>query len=495
MKEIVVRIHPEDNAAVAVESLTAGQKLRVGGLEIAVAENIPAGHKVALADIPTGREVVKYGFQIGRASMDIPKGAWVHSMNLSTSLSGLGDFAYEPRPALRAGGEGGSFQGYLRENGDAGIRNEIWIINTVGCVNKSAERIAAAAMSAPHAGIDGVFSFSHPFGCSQLGDDLANTQKILAGLAGNPNAGAVLVLGLGCENNHIGVFRKALGQYDRDRVLFLNAQGVEDEVAEGVKLIERLANFSGRYRRSSVPLAKLKVGLKCGGSDAFSGITANPLLGRFSDRLVGLGGSVIMTEVPEMFGAEKALLARCRDRAVFDRAVGMINGFRQYYLRHGQPIYDNPSPGNKEGGITTLEEKSLGCVQKGGTAEITDILEYGQAAKEPGLSLLWGPGNDMVACTALAASGAQLILFTTGRGTPLGGPVPTVKVSTTSGLCRRKNGWIDFDAGRLLQGEAMDALSSELFDFTIGISEKKILTRNEQNGYREISILKDGVYL
>lgn len=496
MNEQIIRIHEQDNVAVAVDGLAAGQTVRVGGRDLTALRQIPPGHKIALVDIPAGSKVVKYGFPIGRASRDIPEGEWVHSDNLSTALSGAMEYRYEPKPGVGTeNGSGATFRGFLRENGDVGVRNEVWIINTVGCVNKTAERIASVANAVKPDGVEGVYSFPHPFGCSQLGNDLENTQKILTGLVHHPNAAGVLVLGLGCENNNIAEFRKALGPVNGERVLFLNAQETGDEIAEGMRLTKQLMEYASRFRRSAQPFEKLRIGLKCGGSDAFSGITANPLLGRLSNRLVAAGGAVAMTEVPEMFGAETTLLERCATSDVFSKAVAMVNGFKRYFLDCGQPVYENPSPGNKEGGITTLEEKSLGCVQKGGEATVTNVLEYGQRDLVPGLNLLSGPGNDLVACTALAAAGAQLILFTTGRGTPLGGPVPTVKVSTNSALNRMKGHWIDFDAGRLLNGVDMAALADELFGCTLAVAEGRLQAKNETNGYREIGIFKGGICL
>lgn len=388
------------------------------------------------------------------------------------------------------------FDGYLRANGTAGIRNEIWIIPTVGCVNKICTRLAAHAREQfGQAGVDGIFAFEHPYGCSQLGDDLVNTQCVLAGLVRHPNAGGVLVVGLGCENNNLAEFRKVLGEVDGDRVRFLASQEVEDEYAAGMEMLARLVERASAMRRESLPISKLVVGLKCGGSDGFSGITANPLLGRVSDWLTSHGATTLLTEVPEMFGAEPVLLDRCIDRDVFGRCVAMINNFKYYYLRHGLAIDENPSPGNREGGITTLEEKSLGCVQKGGCAAVADVLEYGQRVRRAGLSLVSGPGNDAVSTTALAAAGAQMILFTTGRGTPLGGPVPTVKVATTSELARRKRSWIDFDAGPLLTGESLQAAGDRLFQQIMQIASGRQRTRNEENDFREIAIFKDGVTL
>ena len=441
------------------------------------------GHKYALRDIRCGENVIKYGNPIGRATADIKCGEWVHTHNTSTNLSGAlqyefsGDFksAIVPR-------EEKSFLGYKREDGSVGVRNEIWIINTVGCVNKVAKRLAE---------LTGAYHFEHPYGCSQLGDDHKATQRILAALVNHPNAAGVLVLGLGCENNNIEEFKRALGDYNEKRVRFLNVQDVEDEIEEGVKLIDSLKEYRDSFVRVEIPLSQLTVGLKCGGSDGLSGITANPLVGRFSDRLIAHGGSCILTEVPEMFGAEHLLMERSASREVFDKNVRMINGFKDYFTSHGQTVYENPSPGNKAGGITTLEEKSLGCVQKGGTAEIVDVLGYGECVKEKGLSLLDGPGNDIVAITNLAAAGAQIILFTTGRGTPLGGPVPTVKIATNKDMAARKRNWIDFDASPVLDGRDLD---EELFEYVISVAEGAE-TRNESNGYREIAIFKNGITL
>ncbi len=441
------------------------------------------GHKYALRNIYRGENVIKYGSPIGHATVDIKRGEHVHTHNMETNLSGIltygfeGDFSPIDRiPSDR------TFMGYVRENGEVGIRNEIWIINTVGCVNKVAKRLAE---------LTGAYHFEHPYGCSQLGDDHRVTQKTLAALVNHPNAAGVLVLGLGCENNNIDEFKKAIGEYNERRVRFLNAQDSEDELAEGVRIINELKEYRDSFRRTVVPVSKLTVGLKCGGSDGFSGITANPLVGKFSDRLISYGGSTLLTEVPEMFGAEHLLMRRSASRDVYEKTVQMINGFKEYFLSYGQPIYENPSPGNKAGGITTLEEKSLGCTEKGGAAEVVDVLEYGGRVKNKGLSLLNGPGNDIVAITALAAAGAQLILFTTGRGTPLGSPVPTVKISTNPSLSKRKGNWIDFDSSPVLDGEE---LTDALFDHVIEVACGR-KTKNEENGYREISIFKDGITL
>lgn len=445
--------------------------------------NLADGHKYALRDIKNGEDIIKYGNPIGHATTDIKVGEHVHTHNVKTNLSGNLEYVYEPkRYDLPTEIQGKTFMGYVRENGDVGIRNEIWIVNTVGCVNKVAERIATAT---------GAFHFPHPFGCSQLGDDQEITQKILRGMVNHPNAAGVLVLGLGCENNNIEVFKKVLGDVDEKRVRFLVAQEHDDEVAEGIRIVEELKEYAATFKRTPIPVSKLRIGLKCGGSDGYSGITANPLVGRLSDKLIAMGGSCVLTEVPEMFGAEHLLMQRCESREVFDKTVALINNFKDYYTRHNQVIYENPSPGNKKGGITTLEEKSLGCVQKGGLSPVVDVLDYGDVLRKPGLSLLNGPGNDIVAITNLMAAGVHIILFTTGRGTPVGSAVPTVKVSTNASLAERKSGWIDFDASPTLLG---NPLTDEFFDYIIRVAEGE-KTKNEIHGYKEISIFKDGVTL
>ena len=445
--------------------------------------NLSDGHKYALRDIAAGENIIKYGNPIGHATADIKAGEHIHTHNMKTNLAGNLEYEYLPeRYDLPVEDKSRTFRGYVRKNGEVGIRNDVWIIVTVGCVNKVAERIAAAT---------GALHFPHPFGCSQLGDDQSVTQKVLAGLVHHPNAGGVLVLGLGCENNNIDVFKKEIGEYDPEHVRFLNTQDASDDIAEGIRIVKELQARAATFVREEVSVSRLKIGLKCGGSDGYSGITANPLVGRLSDKVIAMGGSCVLTEVPEMFGAEHLLMKRCESREVFDKTVALINNFKDYYTRHGQVIYENPSPGNKKGGITTLEEKSLGCVQKGGLSPVVDVLDYGERLTKNGLSLLNGPGNDIVAITNLTAAGVHIILFTTGRGTPVGAPVPTVKIATNHRLAEHKSGWIDFDASPTLEGRP---LTDELFEYIIEVAEGR-QTKNEENGYREISIFKDGVTL
>ena len=444
------------------------------------------GHKYATTYIKKGDNVIKYGSPIGHATEDINVGDHVHSHNVKTNLAGNLEYTYDYKDYGIAHIDTDlTFDGYVRENGDVGIRNEIWIINTVGCVNKTAQILSEKT---------GARYFPHPYGCSQLGDDQDITRKILCGMINHPNAAGVLVLGLGCENSNIGEIKKVLGKYDGKRVKFLNCQDVEDEIAEGVSIINELKAYADTFKREKVSISKLRLGLKCGGSDGYSGITANPLVGRLCDKLVAFGGSCVLTEVPEMFGAEHLLMERCVSREIFDKTVLLINNFKDYFTRHNQVIYENPSPGNKAGGITTLEEKSLGCVQKGGLSPVVDVLDYGDLLTKNGLSLLNGPGNDIVAVTNLMACGVHMVLFTTGRGTPLGAPVPTVKISTNRALYEKKSNWIDFNASPILEGVSTDALVDEFLDYIIEVASGKE-TRNEENGYREIAIFKDGVTL
>lgn len=448
--------------------------------------DLKSGHKYALRDIKKGENIIKYGFPIGHATLDIKKGDHVHSHNLKTNLSGNLSYTYRPnKPGIAKVTSDRTFLGYQRENGDMGIRNDIWIVNTVGCVNKVAEELARKT---------GAKHFPHPFGCSQLGDDHSVTQKILSGMVHHPNAGGVLVLGLGCENNNIDEMKKVLGEINPNRVKFLNAQDFDDEISEGIRLINELKAYAAKTQRTPVSVSKLKVGLKCGGSDGLSGITANPLVGSFSDKLISMGGTTVLTEVPEMFGAETLLMERAENEAVFQKTVNLINEFKNYFTRHNQVIYENPSPGNKAGGITTLEEKSLGCVQKGGKSTVVDVLNFGDTLQKSGLNLLNGPGNDIVAITNLMAAGVHMILFTTGRGTPVGSAVPTVKISTNQTLFDKKPRWIDFNAAPLVDGVSMEDLTNSLLDFCFEVASGT-LTKNEEHGYEEISIFKDGVTL
>ncbi len=445
--------------------------------------NLENGHKYAITDIKNGENIIKYGQPIGHATEDIKKGEHVHTHNMKTNLSGELEYTYEPGEVMRDKTETDrTFMGYRRKNGSVGIRNDVWIIPTVGCVNSQAKLIAEKT---------GAKAFTHPFGCSQLGDDQTVTQLILRGIVNHPNAGGILVLGLGCENNHIELFKTVLGAWDDEHVKFLNAQDTTDEIDEGIKIVEALQKRASGFKREPIHISELKIGLKCGGSDGYSGITANPLVGRLSDRLISMGGSCVLTEVPEMFGAEHLLMKRCKNKDIFDKTVELINNFKKYFIRHNQVVYENPSPGNKAGGITTLEEKSLGCVQKGGLGEVVDVLDYGDVLKENGLSLLNGPGNDIVAVTNLTACGVHMILFTTGRGTPLGAPVPTIKIATNKALAEKKPGWIDFDASGLLEG--ID-LTDALLDYCIEVANGKE-SKNEINKCEEISIFKDGVML
>jgi altronate hydrolase len=491
----LLKINKKDNVGVVLENIRGNEIIAFDGISLKAREDIDRGHKIALKDIEEDEDIIKYGFPIGHAIRPILVGEYIHTHNIKTNLKGLLDYSYSPALNEKTTLTPSKFMGYVRENGDVGIRNEIWIINTVGCVNKTSEILAKEANNKFADKTGGIFAFPHPYGCSQLGDDHLATQKILADMVKHPNAAGVLVIGLGCENNNITEFKKVIGEYIPDRVKFLVTQEVEDEIEEGLKLIGELVEYAGTFKRQECSADKLVVGLKCGGSDAFSGITGNPLVGEFSDLLIAQGGTSILTEVPEMFGAEAILMNRCINEEVFHKTVHLINNFKEYFIKHNQEIYENPSPGNKKGGISTLEEKSLGCTQKGGTGNVVDVLDYGERAAKPGLNLLKGPGNDMVAATALTAAGAHIILFTTGRGTPLGAPVPTIKISTNSELYQRKSNWIDYNAGSLLEGNNMEDVKMDFFNFVFKVASGEVQAKNEDNGYREIAIFKDGVTL
>lgn len=496
MKNIYLRINPRDNVAVAIEALKAGTEIKVDDDVITLLDDVPAGHKITLKDMQKNEDIIKYGYPIGHLKRDVAKGQWISEKDIETNLKGLLSYTYQPiKVNLDIPNENRTFRGYRRQNGTVGIRNEIWIIPTVGCVNGIAGQLADALRQETHCqGVDAIVAYPHNYGCSQLGDDHENTRKILRDMVLHPNAGGVLVVGLGCENNQPSAFRELLGEFDESRIKFMIAQHVEDEFDEGMKLLREIYAVCRNDQRTDVPLSELRVGLKCGGSDGFSGITANPLLGMFSDYLIAQGGTSVLTEVPEMFGAETILMNRCKTPELFNQTVSLINDFKQYFLSHGEPVGENPSPGNKAGGISTLEEKALGCTQKCGQSYVSGVLPYGERIQSHGLNLLSAPGNDLVASTALASSGCHMVLFTTGRGTPFGTYVPTVKISTNSQLATRKPGWIDFDAGVILNDEPMAVTCSRFTDFIINVASGEPVN-NEKKGYREIAIFKNGVTL
>lgn len=492
-----LQINKGDNVVVCLRPINAGEEIKIGNHAVQALRNTPAGHKILLCDTPKDKPIIKYGYPIGRAKENLKAGEWVNENNIQTNLSGTLEYEYHPAiKPLSIEQEDRSFKGFMRKNGEVGIRNEIWIVPTVGCVNGIAERLARQLeQETLLKGVDAIHAWHHNYGCSQLGDDHENTRKVLRDICLHPNAGAVLVLSLGCENNQPEDFMKMLGDYDRERIRLLVTQRVEgDEIEEGMKILRKLYKTAAQDKREEVPVSKLRIGLKCGGSDGFSGITANPLVGEFSDWLIAQGGTTILTEVPEMFGAETILMNRCQTPELFQKTVHLINNFKEYFLSHGEPVGENPSPGNKAGGISTLEDKALGCTQKCGHAPVSGVLEYAERLKTNGLNLLSAPGNDLVASTALAASGCQMVLFTTGRGTPFGTFVPTMKISTNSQLFKSKQNWIDFNAGKLVEGVDMLTLRNDFIDKVVATANGEKV-KNEMNGYREIAIFKNGVTL
>ena len=489
-----IKINNSDNVCVALNALKAGEKITVGNESVVTNSDIPAGHKVALKDIKSGEGIIKYGSRIGLAKEDIKAGDHVHIHNIKTALGDLLEYQYIPKIKELKETAHESFMGFRRKNGKVGVRNEIWIVPTVGCVNNIAQAIERRAKNLIRGSVENVTAFVHPYGCSQMGDDQENTRKILADMINHPNAGGVLVLGLGCENSNIRVLKDYLGEIDEKRVRFLISQEVEDEIETGVTLVEELIENIADESRKEIDASELIIGMKCGGSDGLSGITANPIVGEFSDILISKGGSTILTEVPEMFGAETLLMERCKDRETFEKTVALINDFKMYFKNHNQTIYENPSPGNKAGGISTLEDKSLGCTQKSGSAKVSDVLGYGETLKTKGLNLLSSPGNDLVAATALAMSGAHIVLFTTGRGTPFASPVPTLKIATNSRLAKSKENWIDFNAGRMVEDKSKDELANDLFKLVLEVASGKKV-KSEIAGFHDFAIFKQGVTL
>ncbi|MGB8455398.1 MAG: altronate dehydratase family protein [Anaerocolumna sp.] len=489
-----IKIHKADNVAVALKELKAGTAIDVTNERVILSQTVPAGHKFTLKTINKNDKIIKYGFPIGYAAEDMGSGIWVHTHNLKTTLGDILDYTYQPAHVDMVPTPKAYFNGYRRTDGKTGIRNEIWIIPTVGCVNSIAVSLEKQAAAFITGSVEAVVSFPHPYGCSQMGDDQENTRQILADLVNHPNAGGVLVLGLGCENSSIAELKPYIGLYDEKRVKFLQCQDVEDEMEEGLALLEEIIRYAGGFKREEIDAGELIIGMKCGGSDGLSGITANPLVGSFSDLLISKGGTTVLTEVPEMFGAETLLMNRCKDENLFLKTVALINDFKQYYTDHNQTIYENPSPGNKKGGISTLEDKSLGCTQKSGSALVADVLNYGDTIKTKGLNLLSGPGNDLVAATTLAAAGAHIILFTTGRGTPFASPVPTVKIASNTPLAQKKANWIDFNAGQLVEGIGMDELTEQLFQYVTAVASGNKV-KAEEEGYHDMAIFKKGVTL
>lgn len=496
MNNKILQINENDNVVVAIKNLKREDKIIFKDTEIEINSNIPVGHKIAIKNIDIGENIIKYGEIIGKAIDNINIGDHVHTDNVKTNLEDILDYKYnketinfnykkEKTP---------TFNGYIREDGNVGTRNEIWIIPTVGCINQTAKNLTKLAKEKYGNKVDDIVAITHDMGCSQLGDDLEITQKILSGIIKNPNAGGVLVLSLGCENNYLEIFKPFLGEYNKDRIKFLTIQNVKDEYLEAMNLLGELVDYAAKFERKEVGIDKLKIGFKCGGSDAFSGITANVLSGKVNDEIVSYGGSTVITEVPEMFGAEHLLMARAKDKEVFAKIVDLINDYKNYFKKYNQEIYENPSPGNKKGGITTLEDKSLGCIQKGGSSEIVGVLNYGEQIDKAGFFLLNGSGNDQVSTTNLVASGVNLIVFTTGRGNPFGNIVPTIKLSSNSELAEKKTHWIDFDAGQLLNGIDFETLTESFLDYIVKVASGE-LTNNEKNGFKSITIFKDGVIL
>lgn len=492
--ERYIRINQADNVAVALSALSSGESVKIGEMTVGLAESIKQGHKFSLFPIKAGQDIIKYGNPIGRAISDIEPGVWVHTHNVKTNLNDLLEYQYQPKDCTLKQTEDTVFSGFRRKNHKVGVRNEIWIIPTVGCVNGIVKKLESMSKYLIGGSLEDIVAFNHPYGCSQMGDDQENTRIILNDMIEHPNAGGVLVLGLGCENSDISELKKRMPDIDCERIRFVNSQDVEDEIEACMEELISLSEYVKGFEREPISVSELIIGLKCGGSDGLSGITCNPAVGKFSDILISKNGTTILTEVPEMFGAETILMNRAKSKDIFDKTVTMINEFKEYYKANHQVIYENPSPGNKEGGITTLEDKSLGCIQKSGSATVVDVLDYGDTVKQKGLNLLSAPGNDLVASTALAAAGCHIVLFTTGRGTPFACPVPTLKISSNSQMAETKNKWIDFNAGEVVEGKDLDQVGRELFEMVVKVASGEKV-KSEKDGYHDMAIFKKGVTL
>lgn len=496
-----IKLYPQDTVALATSELKKGQTVTVDGETITLLDDIPNAHKIALKDFETGEAVRKYDNIIGYASKPIKKGEWIHSHNEVTGLGKSKEYTYDFNPISIFPGESDkTFMGYDRADGGAGIRNHLAIISTVFCANGPLRKLARMAEAKYPAteNFDGIIAFDQEFGCSQTGKDLVTTCKIIAGIAKNANFGGVLLVSNGCEMAIPSVLEQYMGDYDKKRIRTLTLQEVEDEFTAGMELIDEIMEEMKDDKRTPININRLHIAMNCGGSDGYSGITANTLLGTLCDTLVKEGAIMNMTEVPEMMGAEHILMNRAADKSIFDDIVKMMYDYDAYFARYGEKAADNPTQGNKAGGLTTLEEKSLGCIQKGGHCAVMEVLEYGERATKNGFVLVSGPGNDLAGVSGQIAAGAVLTIFTTGRGTPCGFAGPTFRLASNTALATRKSNWIDYDAGRLLTAktpEEVEALNKELYDAIMATVNGQYRTRTEENGYYILGALKDGVTL
>jgi len=485
-----IHLHPTDNVAIARVQLGAGTELRVAGQRLEVKEAISAGHKIALVAIPQGAVVLRYGQVIGRARQPIERGRHVHTHNLAFEELHF-DYEYPsgetPLPARRASP---TFLGYPREDGSVGTRNYIAVVAASNCAAHTAEMIARSfdGESLP-ANIDGVVAFPHGEGCGHtIGPDTAQLRRTLAGVLAHPNVSAAVILGLGCEVNQIEHY---LGPNAprTSRLVGMTLQssgGTRGAVTAARAEIARLMEQCSAEQRKEVPASGIVLGLNCGGSDSFSGITANPALGVCSDMLAELGATAVLAETTEIFGAEHLLVRRARNRQVAEKLLSFVQGYKQYLTRFAGSFDDNPSPGNKEGGLTNIIEKSLGAVAKAGTSPLTDAVDYAEPVHTPGFVFMNTPGYDPVSLTGLAAGGCNLIAFTTGRGSAIGFPsVPVLKIASNSHTYRRMQDNMDINAGTIADGEkSVQQVGGEIFEMLLRVASGE-RTRAESLGHQE----------
>lgn len=481
----LLRLHPKDNVALALRPLPSGARVSVEGISLFTRDPIPYGHKVALVSIPKGGRIIKYGYPIGRAVRSISPGEHVHVHNTESGRA-HGDTA---RPVIREESSliprfpQDTFLGFRRQDGRVGVRNHVLVMASVHCVNGGVERIGRE--------VPGVVALPHIYGCSQLGEDLAQTRRVLEGYVSHPNVGATLIVGLGCE----ALPTRELVDGLRDRgyrvelLLLQEIGGSRAAVRKGKELAAELLGEVGKLRPEPVPLSELVVGVECGGSDAWSGVTANPAVGAIADALVAHGGTVILSEVTEFIGAEHILAARAISPEVGKAILRAVARREGVAVEMGVDLRGaQPSPGNMEGGLTTIEEKSLGAIVKGGTTPVREFLGYGERPSARGLVVMDTSGNDLESVTGMVAGGAQVVLFTTGRGTPVGNPiVPVIKISSNTPLYERMRDDLDFDAGSILRGEPPTSVAARLAALLLEVAGGRP-TQAEVWGHREFAI-------
>ena len=485
----VITLHPLDNVAVVSRRVPAEADL--GAIQVKTVQAIPAGHKVATRFIVAGQPILKYGQVIGVATEDIPAGAHVHVHNLA--VSDLRREAERIAPAEFPAAGPRTFQGFRREDGRVGVRNYVGVLTSVNCsatvARLIAQEVERRGLLDEFPNVDGVVPITHTSGCGMAGggEGFDLLRRTLWGTAANPNFGAVMLVGLGCEVLQTGRFAKEFGLTGRESFQSFTIQdagGTRRAVEQGLERLREMLPLADSARRSEQPASELVLGLQCGGSDAWSGVTSNPALGDAVDRLVALGGTALLSETPEIYGAEHLLYARAASPEVSAKLRARLEWWEGYTARHGAEMDNNPSPGNKAGGLSTILEKSLGAVAKGGRSPLVDVIEYAEPVRRRGLVFMDSPGFDPCSATGQVASGATLIAFTTGRGSAFGfKPSPSIKLSSNTDVYRRMTDDIDLDCGPIASGEASIAdKGAEILDYLLDVASGR-QSKSEMLGY------------